>query len=346
MVLQPATNAAGAADDPVTALARAKLAEFQRSKGIENPKTLEDVKASHHKLYNSLLAEAAAEVEGSKENVHPNTPMRPPPPASAPSPAPAPRRKLPAPRRQEPAAKKKPTPPDQDDEPELTDDQLEAVHEAILKSDPGTSTKKVIQRKAESILGLERDALKPKRAAIKSFMTEYAAFLETPDDDLMTLALGKWILMQLKSGVTEDNLTTLEDLQASDSRTYVRILAEVMNEHGCKEDAVGLAELAPRAQNATASLRATTQLVCYREVDSDEDLGEEDDEFEPEGGDGAFGEGSTKKPAAKKRKKKEPSRPPTKKAKKKKTKKKVPSRRRNRGASIQACHAVDATSSP
>ena len=63
-------------------------------------------------------------------------------------------------------------------------------------------------------------------------------------------------------------------------------------------------------------------------------------------GDGAFGEGSTKKPAAKKRKKKEPSRPPTKKAKKKKTKKKVPSRRRNRGASIQACHAVDATSSP
>ena len=58
MVLQPATNAAGAADDRVTALARAKLAEFQRSKGIENPKTLEDVKASHHKLYKSLLTSA------------------------------------------------------------------------------------------------------------------------------------------------------------------------------------------------------------------------------------------------------------------------------------------------
>ena len=99
MELQPAPNAAGAAEDRVTALARAKLAEFQRLKGIENPMTLEDAKASHHKLYKSLLAEAAAEVEGSKENVHPNTPMRPPPPASAPSPAPAPRRKPPAPRR-------------------------------------------------------------------------------------------------------------------------------------------------------------------------------------------------------------------------------------------------------
>ena len=36
MVLQPATNAAGAADDRVTALARTKLAEFQRVLGHEN----------------------------------------------------------------------------------------------------------------------------------------------------------------------------------------------------------------------------------------------------------------------------------------------------------------------
>ena len=154
MVLQPATNAAGAADDRVTALARAKLAEFQRLKGIENPMTLEDAKASHHKLYKSLLAEAAAEVEGSKENVHPNTPMRPPPPASAPSPAPAPRRNLPAPRRQEPAAKKKPTPPDQDDELELTGAELVALSEAADVLDAATSTASAIQRKAEEILGL------------------------------------------------------------------------------------------------------------------------------------------------------------------------------------------------
>ena len=58
-------------------------------------------------------------------------------------------------------------------------------------------------------------------------------------------------------------------------------------------------------------------------------------------GDGAFGEGSTKKPAAKKpaATKKKPSQPPTKKAKKE-----VPSRRRSGGAFIQARHAVDATS--
>ena len=63
MELQPAPNAAGAADDRVTALARAKLAEFQHLKGIENPMTLEDAKASKPKIYKSLLREAAAELQ-------------------------------------------------------------------------------------------------------------------------------------------------------------------------------------------------------------------------------------------------------------------------------------------
>ena len=78
----------------------------------------------------------------------------------------------------------------------------------------------------------------------------------------------------------------------------MRILAEVA-EFGNKEDAAYYAKWAPRAPLATASLRTKTKLVCYKEVDSDEDLGKEDDEFEEE-----------EEPAPKKKKKKA-TRPPT-----------------------------------
>ena len=160
-----------------------------------------------------------------------------------------------------PAAKKEPTP--------LTDEELDALYGVILDSDTSKATARVIQRMAEARLGLERDTLKPKKDEIRRFMQELMFRLEAPDD-LMGQAQAKWILMQFKSGVTEDNLTTLEELQTSDSRTCVKILAEVLDEFGNEEDAAYYAKLAPRAPLAPASLRAKTKLVCYKE-DSDDD---------------------------------------------------------------------------
>ena len=50
-------------DDRVTALARAKLAEFQRVLGHENIMTLEEVQESQPEIHAKLLAEAAAELQ-------------------------------------------------------------------------------------------------------------------------------------------------------------------------------------------------------------------------------------------------------------------------------------------
>ena len=71
---------------------------------------------------------------------------------------------------QAPAAKKKPTP--------LTDEELNAVYEAYLDSDTSKATARVIQRMAETRLGLERDSLKPKKAEIRRFMQELMYYLE------------------------------------------------------------------------------------------------------------------------------------------------------------------------
>jgi hypothetical protein len=47
-------------DDPLTAAARAKLDQLQRSLGEANPMTLEELKASQPEIHAKLLAEAAA----------------------------------------------------------------------------------------------------------------------------------------------------------------------------------------------------------------------------------------------------------------------------------------------